>query len=99
MFADTLLRHNENFASLLRRLLFRGLRFDGRQQILDRLIKRSPVVDQHGAITGYYTDSALALHGFLRAHCSPLRPLRGFDGLKPFLLQVKQQQVITGVIE
>src|SRR6266550_4730261 len=27
---------------------------------------RSPVVDQHGAITGYYTDSALALHGFLR---------------------------------
>ena len=26
------------------------------------------------------------------AYCSLLRPLRGFDGLKPFLLQVKQQR-------
>ena len=39
------------------------------------------------------------------AYGSLLRPLRGFDGLKPFLLQVKQRriraaivQVITGVI-
>jgi hypothetical protein len=64
------------------------LRCDGRQQILERLIKRSPVLDRHGMPTVLY-----------------LRPLRGFDGLKPFLLQVKQRriraaivQVITGVI-
>ena len=30
------------------------------------------------------------------AYCSLLRPLRGFDGLKPFLLQVKQQRGSCG---
>jgi len=30
------------------------------------------------------------------AHCSLLRPLRGFDGLKPFLSQVKQRRDSCG---
>ena len=42
-------------------LLSGRLRFDGRPQILERLIKRSPVLDQHGTPTLLYYDHCAAL--------------------------------------
>jgi hypothetical protein len=65
------------------------LRFDGRQQILERLIKRSPVLDRHGTPTVLYYDHSAAL---------PVSSLF-FCKLSNSTTRTAIIQVITGVIE
>jgi len=89
VFTDTLLRRYENFASLVPPLLSGRLRFDGRQQILERLFKRSPVLDQHGTPTVLYYDDSAAL---------PVSSLF-FCKLSNIPIRPAIMQVITGVIE
>ena len=65
------------------------LRCDGRQQILERLIKRSPVLDQHRTPTVFYYDHSAAL---------PVSSLF-FCKLSNSAMCAAIMQVITGVIE
>jgi hypothetical protein len=65
------------------------LRFDGRQQILERLIKRSPVLDRHGTPTVLYYDHCAALTVSSLFFCK----------LSNGAIRAAIMQVITGVIE
>ena len=65
------------------------LRFDGRKQILERLIKRSPVLDRHGAPTVLYYDHCAALTVSSLFFCK----------LSSIAIRAAIMQVITEVIE
>ena len=65
------------------------LRFDGRQQILERLIKRSPVLDQTRTPTVLYYDHCAALTVSSLFFCK----------LSNSAIRAAIMQVITGVIE
>jgi hypothetical protein len=70
-------------------LLSGRLRFDDRQQILERLIKRSPVLDQHGTPIVLYYDHSAALTVSSLFFCK----------LSDSAIRAAMMQIITGVIE
>ena len=70
-------------------LLSGRLRFDGRQKILERLIKRSPVLDQQDTPTVFYCDHCTALSVSSLFFCE----------LSNSAIRTGIMQVITGVIE